>query len=118
MRQLLDYRAQRHAFSRAGAAWRSVPPAVTSVALLICFTPASASRQELDATPVLDAAAAYIERYERDVIAVTAQEDYHQRVLVDALTRHLRSDMMFIADERQGWIEFRVDVSTDLKDIK
>lgn len=64
--------------------------------------------QKPDPSGILAAAANYITKYEHDVTAVVAQEDYRQRVYSATLpTRHLRSDLVMIADARWGWIEFR-----------
>jgi len=58
---------------------------------------------------LLQRAGAYVAAYERDVAAIVADEDYTQRFIVEPSTemRRLRSDVLTIRDEEEGWIEFR-----------
>jgi hypothetical protein len=56
---------------------------------------------------LLARSADYIAKYEHDVTAVVAQEDYQQRNLSEPKVRRLRSDLIMIADEANGWVEFR-----------
>jgi hypothetical protein len=55
----------------------------------------------------LDLAAAYLERYEHDVTAITARETYVQSIPFEARMRTLRSYLVVIAEPREGWVEFR-----------
>jgi hypothetical protein len=58
---------------------------------------------------LLQRAGAYVAAYERDVSAIVADEDYTQRFIVEPSTevRRLRSDVLTIRDEEEGWIGFR-----------
>lgn len=58
---------------------------------------------------ILRRAGAYLAGYEKDVPAIVATEDYTQRFIVEPSTevRHLRSDLLTIRDEAEGWIGFR-----------
>jgi hypothetical protein len=51
----------------------------------------------------------YVAAYERDVPAIVADEDYTQRFIVepDTEVRRLRSEILTIRDESQGWVGFR-----------
>ena len=83
---------------------------LASVACLIGILLAASapSAQKPEPSAILDAVADYMAKYERDVVAVVAQEDYRQRVYSATLpSRQLRSDLLMIADARWGWIEFR-----------
>ena len=83
---------------------------LASVACLIgiVLTASVPSAQKPAPPGILDAAADYLAKYERDVLAVVAQEDYRQRVYSATMpTRQLRSDLVMIADAQWGWIEFR-----------
>jgi hypothetical protein len=84
----------------------------------LCAVLAARVAQDADPAPVLEAAANYIASYERDVTAVVAEEDYHQRILQDASSRRLKSDILFIADERNGWIEFRDVFEVDASPVR
>ena len=42
--------------------------------------------------------------HQRDVTAVIAQEDYLQRVPVEAKFRRLRSDLLIVAEANVGWL--------------
>lgn len=66
------------------------------------------SAQKHDPSAILAGAADYIAQYEHAVVAVVAQEDYRQRVYSATMpTRHLRSDLVMIADAHWGWVQFR-----------
>ena len=66
------------------------------------------SAQKADPDALLAAAGDYIAKYEREVVAVVAQEDYRQRVASATFpTRQLRSDLVMIANAERGWLEFR-----------
>jgi hypothetical protein len=66
----------------------------------------SLSRQsELDKT--LRTAADYIANYEREITAVSADEDYDQRIPAQKRQRRLRSHLVFVAEPATGWVEFR-----------
>jgi hypothetical protein len=67
---------------------------------------------------VLALAGDYIAKYEHDVTAVVAQEDYQQRVLAEAKARRLRSDLIMIADEANGWVEFRDVFEVDGQQVR
>ena len=51
----------------------------------------------------------YIQAYEQDISAIVADEDYTQRVIIEpgAEIRHLRSDILTIRDDANGWVGFR-----------
>ena len=57
--------------------------------------------------PVLDAAAWYLDGYERGVTAVVAAETYVQRVPVEGRSRTLKSDLVIVSEPTEGWVEFR-----------
>ena len=68
---------------------------------------------------ILAATADYIARYEREVVAVVAQEDYRQRVASATLpSRLLRSDLVIIANEDRGWLEFRDVFEVDGRSVR
>jgi len=71
-----------------------------------------------DLDPVLVAAGRYLEQYERDVTAVIAQEDYLQRVPVEATFRRLRSDLLIVAEANVGWVEFRDTFEVDERPVR
>jgi hypothetical protein len=58
---------------------------------------------------LLQRAGKYIAGYERELPAIVADENYLQRFIVGPSTeaRHLRSDVLTIRDEAEGWIGFR-----------
>ena len=66
----------------------------------------------------LRASAKYLEQYEHEVTAVIAQEDYVQRVLTEARTRRLRSDILIIAQEHAGWVELRDTFEVDERRVR
>ena len=55
---------------------------------------------------------------ERDVTAVIAQEDYLQRVPVEAKFRRLRSDLLIVAEAHVGWVEFRDTFEVDERPVR
>ena len=68
---------------------------------------------------VLALAADYIAAYQRQVVAVVAQEDYRQRIASATLpTRDLRSDLVMIADAERGWLEFRDVFEVDGRKVR
>ena len=69
--------------------------------------------QSADLQRVLDAAAGYLERYEREVKSVVLEERYLQRVPGDGLKRTLRSDLVIVSDANEGWIELRDVLEVD-----
>ena len=71
-----------------------------------------------DLDPLLVAAGGYLEQYERDVTAVIAQEDYLQRVPVEAKFRRLRSDLLIVAEANVGWVEFRDTFEVDERPVR
>ena len=71
-----------------------------------------------DLDPVLVTAGRYLEQYERDVTAVIAQEDYLQRVPVEAKFRRLRSDLLIVAEAHVGWVEFRDTFEVDERPVR
>jgi len=82
----------------------TIPAAVLACAI---STSAATRAQPVLLEDVLRDAATYLERYERDVIAVVAQEDYRQGVSGTApRARRLKSEVLFFADA-SGWVEFR-----------
>ncbi len=81
--------------------------------------PATLTTQpEPDLESALRAAARYLAQYERDVTAVIAQEDYLQRVLSEARSRRLRSDILIIAQEHAGWVELRDTFEVDERPVR
>jgi hypothetical protein len=87
---------------------RSLAPAIAA-ALLIVYTPVhSQESARPDLASILRDAANYLEQYERQIPAVTAQEDYLQ-TLDDGTRirgRRLLSEFLILADP-SGWVEFR-----------
>ena len=68
---------------------------------------------------ILAATADYIARYEGEVVAVVAQEDYRQRVASATLpSRQLRSDLVIIANADRGWLEFRDVFEVDGRSVR
>jgi hypothetical protein len=77
------------------------------------------SAQKADPAAILAVAADYIATYERQVVAVVAQEDYRQRVASAMLpTRQLRSDLVMIANAERGWLEFRDVFEVDGRKVR
>ncbi len=84
---------------------------------LLAVSASYAQKPDLDA--ILAATADYIARYEREVVAVVAQEDYRQRVASATLpSRQLRSDLVIIANENRGWLEFRDVFEVDGRSVR
>jgi len=83
--------------------------AMAAVALLATATEQAAARANDSLEELLQRAGAYVAAYERDVSAIVADEDYTQRFSVESSTevRRLRSDVLTIRDEEEGWIGFR-----------
>ena len=85
----------------------------------------SAARSQAPQLPdILSRAAAYLERYEQQIPAVIAQEDYLQSFGgINGLTdrartvRRLRSDLLILADDT-GWVEFRDAYEVDGKQVR
>ena len=69
---------------------------------------------------VLRRAADYVAGYERDLPAIVAEEDYTQRFMVEPSVeiRHLRSDLLTIRDETDGWIGFRDVYEVDGRPVR
>src|SRR5687767_8957657 len=65
----------------------------------------SAQDQEPQAGGILRTAAAYVAEYER-ALAIVGEEEYTQQAPVQQ-RRTLRSDIMFMQNDRFGWVEFR-----------
>jgi hypothetical protein len=88
------------------------------VAIALLFTiglqivPAS----ELDA--VLQRAADYIATYEREITAVSADEDYDQRIPIEKKQRRLRSHLVLVDEPATGWVEFRDVFEVDGKPVR
>jgi hypothetical protein len=76
-------------------------------------------RAEGRSAAILALAADYIAAYERQVMAVVAQEDYRQRV-ASAMrpTQDLRSDLVMIANAERGWLEFRDVFEVDGRKVR
>jgi hypothetical protein len=84
--------------------------AQAAVALTATATRQAAAGRATDSLgELLQRAGAYVAAYERDVSAIVADEDYTQRFIVEPSTevRRLRSDVLTIRDEEEGWIGFR-----------
>jgi hypothetical protein len=101
----------------------SVLAVLGSIGVAATFVgPARAHTSPVDA--ILSTAGNYIRSYERDVTAVVAQEDYIQRVTPfisgprESLTRLLRSDLIMIADEASGWVEYRDVFEVDTHKVR
>ena len=62
--------------------------------------------QTADPTHLLDLASAYLERYERDMAAIVAEETYVQST-TGLLPRTLNSDFTIVAAPTEGWVEYR-----------
>lgn len=99
---------------------------MTGIAALVFSAMALGALVELSAAPqtpsvevLLDRAAAHLDSYGNAVSGVVGEENYVQRVANgfvklgarDARERRLVSDMAFLSDPVEGWIEFR-DVQT------
>jgi hypothetical protein len=84
---------------------------VCSILAIEARTPqAPAPGRDLDSIDgLLRRTAEYMTAYERDVSAVVADEDYLQRFIVEPKTetRRLRSDLLTIRHETEGWVGFR-----------
>ena len=82
---------------------------IPAVAIVLSLAASAGQRPAVsDAVrPVLDAAATYLDQYERDVSAVVAAETYLQRVPAEGTSRTLKSDLVIVADAAEGWVEFR-----------
>src|SRR5689334_3145728 len=75
---------------------------------------------EQQVTPLLKRVAAYVTTYEQALPAIVADEDYTQRFIVGPKTeaRHLRSDVLSIRDDADGWIGFRDVYEVDGRSIR
>ena len=73
--------------------------------------------QEIRVDDVLNAAAEYLQRYERAISGVVAEESYAQGA-PGLGARTLRSDVLFLGDEALGWIEFRDVFSVDGQTVR
>jgi hypothetical protein len=90
--------------------------------------PQDAASPDRDA--VLQRVGDYLDRYEQDLTAIVAQEDYRQRYLPSSLpgaaslgavrvsSRHLRSDVLVLADPVRGWVTFRDVFEVDGKPVR
>src|SRR5687768_16117225 len=65
----------------------------------------SAQNQQLQVGEILRRAASYVAEYER-ALAIVGEEEYTQQAPVQQ-RRTLRSDILFMQDERFAWVEFR-----------
>lgn len=84
--------------------------AVAVVAFMAEAAEQPAVRRDNDSLEeLLRRAGGYVAAYGRDVSAIVADEDYMQRFIVEPSTevRHLRSDVLTIRDEAEGWVGFR-----------
>jgi hypothetical protein len=84
--------------------------ALAAVAVTGTVTEQAAAGRATDSLEeLLQRAGAYVAEYERDVTAIVADEDYTQRFIVEPSTevQRLRSDVLTIRDEEEGWIGFR-----------
>src|SRR5262245_37143557 len=73
-------------------------------------------QSELNAA--LRAAADYIANYEQAITAVSAEEEYDQRIPGERKQRRLRSHLVLIAEPASGWIEFRDVFEVDGKPVR
>jgi len=101
---------------------RRRPPAVLVLGAMALGTlvELSAAPQTPSLDVILDRAAAYLDSYGHAVSGVVGEEHYLQEVVAapqarlpgsSEVERRLVSDFVFLADPREGWIEFR-DVQT------
>ena len=84
--------------------------ALAVVALTAAATEqAAAGKSTGSLDELLQRAAQHVAVFEREVSKIVADEDYTQRFIVEpsAELRRLRSDVLTIRDEAEGWIEFR-----------
>jgi hypothetical protein len=83
--------------------------ALAAVALTAGATEQPPAGRDNELAELLQRAGEYVAAYERDVSAIVADEDYLQRFVVESRTemRRLRSDVLTIRDEAEGWIGFR-----------
>jgi hypothetical protein len=65
----------------------------------------------------LKSAAAYLDRYEREVTSVVAEEYYTQSVAGEGV-RRLRSDLVIVADAIDGWTELRDVFEVDGRPVR
>jgi hypothetical protein len=91
--------------------------------------PQDAARQP-DLDTVLQRVGDYLARYEQDLTAIVAQEDYRQSYLpstvpgaatlgaVRVSNRRLRSDVLVLADPERGWVTFRDVFEVDGKPVR
>ena len=108
-----------------GMIGRSVAAALSvASAAVVCVSMPGARPQTPPLAEILSAAAAYLERYEQQIPAIIAQEDYLQSFggingLTDRArtTRRLRSDLLILADDT-GWVEFRDVYEVDGKQVR
>jgi len=79
--------------------------AVWSCAIAALAALAPAQDQEPQVGGILRTAASYVAEYER-ALAIVGEEEYIQQAPVQQ-RRTLRSDILFMQDDRFGWVEFR-----------
>lgn len=83
---------------------RQLPAWCCAITALAIALP-SAQNQELQVGEILRTAASYVAEYER-ALAIVGEEEYTQQAPVRQ-RRTLRSDILFVQDDRFGWVEFR-----------
>jgi hypothetical protein len=103
---------------------RASAAVMLSMAVVLWLRAAGAAVSQDAAPPpdrdgVLQRVGDYLARYEQDLTAVVAQEDYRQRYIpasamgslrlpaVRVSSRRLRSDVLVLADPVRGWVTFR-----------
>src|SRR4051794_32083916 len=100
-------------------------PRVLVAAMAVALTAAAAQHKAPEIGndslhDLLQRAGGYIAAAEREVPAIVADEDYMQRFVVEPSTevRHLRSDVLTIRDEAEGWIGFRDVYEVDGRPVR
>jgi hypothetical protein len=91
---------------------------ITACAVVLAM-PALVAVQQPALDVTLKAAAAYLDRYPTDAAGVVLEEDYSQQLHTTTVTtRHLKSDVLIMADRGVGWIEFRDVFEVDGKPVR
>jgi hypothetical protein len=75
--------------------------------IVVAFTVGVHASQPSELDAGLRKAAEYIAQYEREITAVSGEEEYVQRVPAEKKLRRLESHLVLIAEPATGWVEFR-----------
>lgn len=110
--------------TRLLAVFRQVLPILVALTLVVA---SQASPQNADATPslqaILNSVARYLAGYERDILAIVAEEDYSQHFAAPVsgaggAVRRLKSEILVLSDPQMGTVTFRDVYEVDGKPVR